>query len=166
MGQSVLCVLQYLCFFATFLTLNKVETFSSIPQYKENSNSSKRSQNILQRNINSNHQVRSPCTYISWNYFMFIIRFYQQSNTNNFAIILDEEWNINRKKSDENELPLTILNIYESFKKNITINYYEASKVKCYFSKAINSHLGLYWFDLQKHAENDSIINAELHVYM
>lgn len=81
-------------------------------------------------------------------------------------ITLDEEWNINKNRSSKDELPLVVMNIYESYSKNVTKNYFVSSAVRCHFDKTKSSHLGLYTFNLSEYGKNESIFDAEMHMHM
>lgn len=81
-------------------------------------------------------------------------------------VTLDEEWNVNRNKTVQDELPLAIMNIYETFTKNVTANYFLSSTVRCHFDKGKKSQLGLYTFDLSGYGRNQSISDTEMHLYM
>lgn len=97
--------------------------------------------------------------------YVFGLLSYEDLKNNN-VILLDDEWNVNRNKSVQDELPLAIMNIYETFTKNVTASYFPSSTVRCHFDKGKKSLLGLYTFDLSGYGRNQSISDAEMHLYM
>lgn len=77
--------------------------------------------------------------------------------------MMDEEWHIDRKKG-QSEIPLAVLNIYETLKKSRKSN--NCSVVRCHFNTFNNSIFGLYKFNLGKHTNKEDLSDAELHLYM
>lgn len=122
------------------------------------------------------HQIQQFTALIFSFVFIYLINeiysfqpHYKDAFSGNEIAVLDEEWNLNRSKNVEIKLPLTIMNIYELFTKNLMINNYSAAitVVRCHFDRTNNSYLGHYTFDLSGYEKNQNvIIDAEMHLYM